>query len=330
MTPKSSMFDRLDPELIEPLAGFVELTGGGIDLHDIDGTRAMLAEMLAAVTADLPPTQGVATEDRDLPGSEGAPNVAVRIYQPIERPKRLPALLWIHGGGHVLGSVEEDDLVAAYFADSVQCVVVSVDYRLSPEHPFPSSLDDCYAALTWLATNCDELGVDPSRIAIGGVSAGGGLAAGLALLARDRSEVEVIFQLLVYPMLDDRNVEQSGDGVADTFVWTRENNLMGWEAYLARVPGGEAVSQYAAPARSDDLAGLPPAYIPVGELDLFVDENIEYGRRLIEAGVAAEIHVYPGGYHGFDIFGPDAVVSQRFTRDRDEALRRALHGIPRL
>jgi len=326
MKPKADMASRLDPELVEPLAGFLDLTGGGVDLHDAPAMRTVLADMFAAVTADVPPVNGVTSEDHHLPAEDGAPDVLVRVYRPVAGPESAPALLWIHGGGYVLGSIEEDDPMASHLAESIPCVVVSVEYRLSPEHPFPCSLDDCYTALTWLATNSNQLGIDDTRIAIGGVSAGGGLAAGLALLARDRGEVDVVFQLLVYPMLDDCNVDQTGDGLVDSFVWTRENNFMGWEAYLGRTPGGEGVSPYASAARSDDLAGLPPAYIPVGELDLFLNENIDYGRRLIEAGVAAEIHVYPGAYHGFDLLGPEAAVSQQSARDRDEALRRALHG----
>lgn len=317
---------RIDPELVEPLEGFMELTDGGIDLHDIEGTRVMLASMVETVTAELPPTDGITFKDREVPGPDGSPDVVVRVYEPADRSGDLPALLWIHGGGHVLGSIEEDDLTAKHLAKSASCVVVSVGYRLSPEDPFPASVEDCYAALKWLFSHCKELGVDESRIAIGGVSAGGGLAAGLALVSRDRGEVDVIFQLLIYPMLDDRNVDQASDDVPDTFVWTRENNLMGWNAYLGDSANRVDTSPYAAPSRAVDLAGLPPAYIPVGDLDLFLDENIEYARRLLDAGVATDLHVYPGGYHGFDLFGPDAAVSQRFVRDRDDALRRALHG----
>ena len=151
------------------------------------------------------------------------------------------------------------------------------------------------------------------------------MAAGLALLTRDRAEVELAFQLLIYPMIDDRNVAPASGTLPDTFVWTRENNLMGWRAYLGREPGGADVSPYAAAARADDLAGLPPAYIPVGDLDLFLDENTEYAQRLLAAGVPTELHIYPGGYHGFNGFAPDADIAQRFNNERDEALRRILH-----
>ncbi len=318
-----NMTDRLDPELAAPLETFLHLTGGGLNLHDIPATRRTMEEMAEAQMAKAPPITGIATADRQVPGPDG--EVFVRLYQPTERPDTLPALLWIHGGGYVLGSVERDDFLAAHLAKVAQCVVASVEYRLAPEHPFPAPVEDCYAALKWLATHTGELGVEPSRIAIGGASAGGGLAAGLALLTRDRAEVELAFQLLIYPMIDDRNVAPASDTLPDTFVWTRENNLMGWRAYLGREPGGADVSPYAAAARADDLAGLPPAYIPVGDLDLFLDENIEYAQRLLAAGVPTELHVYPGGYHGFNGFDPGAEIAQRFNNERDEALRRILH-----
>jgi len=237
----------------------------------------------------------------------------------------LPALLWIHGGGYVLGSVERDDLLAKHLARVGQCVVASVEYRLAPEHPFPAPVEDCYAALKWLSAQSAELGVHTSRIAIGGASAGGGLAAGLALLTRDRAEVEVAFQLLIYPMIDDRNIAPASETVPDTFVWTRENNRMGWRAYLGREPGGADVSPYAAAARATDLTGLPPAYIPVGDLDLFLDENITYAQRLLAASVPTELHVYPGAFHGFNGFVPSAEISRRFNADRDTALKRMLH-----
>ncbi len=177
-----------------------------------------------------------------------------------------------------------------------------------------------------MADNASEFDVDPARIAIGGASAGGGLAACLALLARDRGEVNIAFQLLIYPMLDDRNVEQASADVPDTLLWNRENNLIGWRSYLGDTFGSDDVSPYAAAFRATNLAGLPPAYIPVGDLDLFLHEDIDFAQRLMQAGVPTELHVYPGGYHGFDGVAPTANIVQRFIGDRDDALRRALHG----
>lgn len=318
-----NMKDRLDPELAGPLEAFLSLTGGGLDLYDIPATRKRMDELTAAQVAKMPAIEGIATADRQVPGPDG--DVFVRIYQPTDRPATLPALVWIHGGGYVLGSVERDDLLAEHLAKVAQCLVVSVEYRIAPEYPSPAAVEDCYAALKWLATHTSELGVDLSRIAIGGASAGGGVAAGLALLTRDRAEVELAFQLLIYPMIDDRNVAPASETRPDTYVWTRENNLMGWRAYLGCEPGGEGVSPYAAASRATDLSGLPPAYIPVGDLDLFLDENIEYAQRLLAAGVPTELHVYQGGYHGFNGIAPGADVAQRFNKGRDNALKRALH-----
>ncbi len=317
-----NMKDRLDPELAAPLETFLNLTGGGLNLHDIPATRKRMDEMAAAQMAKMPAIEGIASMDRHVPGTDG--DVFVRIYQPTDRPATLPALVWIHGGGYVLGSVERDDLLATHLAKVAQCLVVSVEYRIAPEYPSPAAVEDCYAALKWLATHTSELGVELSRIAIGGASAGGGVAAGLALLTRDRAEVELAFQLLIYPMIDDRNVAPASETRPDTYVWTRENNRMGWRAYLGREPGGEDVSPYAAASRATDLSGLPPAYIPVGELDLFLNENIEYAQRLLAAGVPTELHVYPGAYHGFNGIAPRADIAQRFNNGRDNALKRML------
>jgi acetyl esterase/lipase len=319
------MRNMIDPELVAPLENLLSMPGGGPNLRDIPMMRAMMNQMIAAMTAMAPAIEGVITEDRQVPGPEDAGGVGVRMYQPADRPDTLPALLWIHGGGYVGGTVDVDDLWAKNLAKSAQCVIVSVDYRLAPEHPFPAPLEDCYAALKWLSNNSDELGVKKSRIAIGGASSGGGLAAGLALLARDRAEVEVAFQLLIYPMIDDQNIIPASETTPDTFVWSREDNLIGWRSYLGREPGGEDLSYYASATRATNLAGLPPAYIAVGQLDLFLNESIDYAQRLLEAGVPAELHVYPGVYHGFDAFAPMADVSQRFANERDNVLRRVLH-----
>lgn len=319
------MTSRLDPELVAPLEDFLNLTGGGLDLHDIPAARVMANQRFAVMKAEATKVEGVTTEDRQVPGPEGAADVAVRIYQPTDRSDTLPALLWIHGGGYVLGSIETGDLRARQLAKAVPCVAVAVEYRLAPEHPFPAPLEDCYAALKWLSSHCDGLGVEKSRIAIGGISAGGGLAASLALLARDRNEVKVAFQLLIYPMIDDRNTTAASEAVPDTSPWTREHNLIGWRSYLGREPGGEDVSPFAAASRATDLTGLPPAYLSVGELDLFLNENIEYAQRLLGAGVPTELHVYPGACHGFDGFAPPANISQRFNAEIDKVLRRVLH-----
>ncbi|NJM08151.1 alpha/beta hydrolase, partial [Candidatus Gracilibacteria bacterium] len=293
---------------------------------DIPATRLILDQMNTAVRAQLPPDNSIVSEDRLVPGPDDAPAVPIRIYQPAERPSVLPALLWIHGGGYVLGNVDGDDLLIRSLVRSVNCVIVAVDYRLAPEHPFPAPLEDCYAALKWLAANTAELGVNPERIAIGGASAGGGLTAGLALLTRDRGAIKLVFQLPIYPMVDDTNLAQPSAELPDTLLWTRASNVIGWRSYLGQEPGGADVSPYAAPLRAEDLRGLPPTCIQVGTLDLFLAEDIAYAQRLIAADVPTELHVYPGAFHGFDVFAPTAAVSQQFIADRDAALRRALHG----
>jgi len=318
--------NNIDDELVAPLENFLNLTNGGLNLNDIASTRAIMEHSAAATKASMPAVEGVSVNDLKIPGPEAADDVAVRVYEPVNRDATLPALLWIHGGGYVLGSIEGDDVMARQWARDLQCVVVSVEYRLAPEHPFPAPLDDCYAALKWLAKQEKALNIDTSRIVIGGASAGGGLAAGLALMARDRAEVDVAYQLLIYPMIDDKNLTQVSDSTPDTFVWTRESNLLGWRCYLGAEPGGDDVSPYAAAYRASDLTGLPPAFVSVGDQDLFISEDIEYAHRLVRAGVATELHVYPGGYHAFNGFAPSADISKRFNSDRDAALKRALHG----
>lgn len=315
-----------DPELAAGLAMFEQLIPGGITLDDIPATRAFLGAFNAAMATQVPDIPGVATSDHYAPGPDGAPDVMVRIYQPETRTDVLPALLWIHGGGYVLGDVASDDLKAKGLALALNCVVASVEYRLAPEHPYPAPLEDCYAALKWLSANADQFGVNPGRIAIGGASAGGGLAAGLGLLARDRGEVPVCYQLLIYPMIDDSNVAQAAPDVPDAPLWTRANNLVGWRSYLAQEPGGDGIPYYAAPIRAEDVAGLPPTYIGVGTPDLFRDEDITYAQRLMKAGVKTELHVYADGFHGFDGFAAEADAAQRFMGEQVKLLARVLHS----
>lgn len=285
--------------------------------------RAMLEEMSAQMVPNLPAFPDIAVSERFVPGPEGAPDVRVLVYLPTTVQAPLPALLWIHGGGYVIGSADGDDAGVKSMVSAVGCAAVSVDYRLAPETPHPGPVEDCYAALRWLYTHAGELGVDPARIAAGGASAGGGLAAALALLARDRGEVPLSFQLLIFPMLDDRTVTASDPNpYVGEFLWTAESNRFGWRALLGQEPGGPDVSPYAAAARAEHVEGLPPTFIAVGALDLFLEEDLEYARRLMRAGVPTELHVYPGAYHGFPIV-PGAWMSQNLERDQLAALKRA-------
>lgn len=318
------MFARLDPELVEPLSGVLEAMGGGLDLNDIAGMRAMLQGMTAAIKEEAPPVEGVESEDRSAPGTNGAADVDLRIYRPAGATGNLPGLLWMHGGGFALGDIELDDLMAAQMAKDVGCTVVSVDYRLAPEDPYPAAIDDCYSALEYIAGNASDLGIREERIAVGGASAGGGLAAGLALLSRDRGQIPIAFQLLIYPAINDCNTAPADEDNPDTLFWNRANNILAWNYYLNGKAGDADVPAYAAPFRAENLSGLPPAYIPVGELDLFVEDNSRYAQRLIAASVPTELHIYPGAFHAFDVFAPMSSVSQRFLEDRNTILRRAL------
>ncbi|QKE84495.1 alpha/beta hydrolase [Arthrobacter sp. NEB 688] len=263
------------------------------------------------------PVDGVTVTPHAVPGGRD-----VLVYDVPGRTDRTGVLLWIHGGGLVMGTPEVDHLTCSRMARELGIVVVSVRYRLAPEHPFPAGLDDCAAALRWLVASCDELGVDDRRIAVGGGSAGGGLAASLAQRATDEG-IRLAFQSLVFPMLDDRTVLRRDHRGRGRLVWTPRSNRWAWAAYLGRRPALGASRQYAAAARREDLTGLPPAWIGVGDLDLFHDEDLEYARRLREAGVAVQLHVQPGMPHGIDVAG-DGPATRAFVGSWFEALRAAL------
>jgi acetyl esterase/lipase len=242
---------------------------------------------------------------------DDAGHVRVRIIAPRSEGTPRPALLWIHGGGYVLGSARQDDELCARFAERLDAVVVSVDYRLAPEHHYPTPLDDCFAAFEFLHRNAGELGIDPARVVIGGQSAGGGLAAALTLLVHDRKRPAPALQLLVYPMLDDRTVLKNVDGRLHR-MWNQKSNAYGWRSYLGRAPGSPEITDHAAPARRESFVGLPPAWIGVGTLDLFHEEDLAYAARLREAGVPTSVEIVEGAFHGFDAVMPKRPVSERF------------------
>lgn len=247
-----------------------------------------------------------------------AGSVPLRLYQPAQPGQRGGALLWIHGGGYVLGTAARDDPICRQFAAEAGVLVASVEYRLAPEHPFPAPLDDCYAALKWLAARPD---VDPARIAIGGSSAGGGLAAALTILAHERGEVPVAFQLLVYPMLDDRTAARDDLDESRFRMWNNKSNRVGWQAYTGREPGRDEIPPLAAPARYEDLSGLPAAWVGVGTLDLFFDEDLAFTERLRAAGVDCEFVAVPGAFHGFDYVVRHSRVALDFRASQVRALR---------
>tara|TARA_Y100000768_G_scaffold65060_1_gene45096 strand:- start:1107 stop:2063 length:957 start_codon:yes stop_codon:yes gene_type:complete len=315
------------------------MTGRKIDLEaEIDATHKEILDMFpkdllklddipalrAAIKSepvDFP--ENVLVEDVMIPGLNNDPDVKVRLYKPIDLAKESPCLLWMHPGGMTIGDANMEDLTSAQRAVDHSCLVASVDYRLAPENPYPSAPDDCYAALLWFANNASELGISSSRIAIGGASAGAGLAASTSLRARDESGPEIVFQLLTYPMLDHRNTNPSSYGVMDDFrVWNRKANLISWEAYLGDLTD---IPTYASPSLEVNLSNLPPTMISVGALDNFVDECIDFAQRLMQAGVRTDLRVYGGAFHGSVGFVSHSPISIEWAKAENDALHRALY-----
>jgi acetyl esterase/lipase len=296
----------MDPELEAFIALFPPA-----ELSDPVAARKNLAELAAAAPA--PDTTGMEIQDRTLPAD---PDVPVRIYRPHHAQG---AIVWLHGGGFVMGDLDTEHPWATRAADGSGAVVIAVGYRRAPEHRFPAALDDAYAALTWTAEHATELDIDPTRIAVGGHSAGAGIAAAMALRARDQQGPPIRFQLLNQPELDDRQETWSARQFTDTPWMTRDKLAATWRHYL----GSEPASAYAAPARAADLAGLPPAYIATAEFDPLRDEGITYALRLLQAGVPVELHQWPGTFHGSQAI-LSAEISQRQIAELGAALRRAL------
>jgi acetyl esterase/lipase len=287
-------------------------------------------ELMASLQAFRPEAVAGASQmmqgwvKRTIPGSNGAPSIGLYILNDKKDGAGRPAILHMHGGGFTMGSPVMSMRQLATLGDALDCVIVSVDYRLAPKTPFRGSVEDNYAALSWLYHNTANLGVDPGRIAVMGESAGGGHAALLAITARDRGEIPVLYQVLIYPMLDDRTGStQKVSPSQGTMIWTAEQNRAGWTAFLGVPAGSAGVPVGAVPARVGDLRKLPPAYIAVGALDLFLDEDMRYGQRLIAGGVPVELHVIPGAFHGFDFVAPEAKLTKRHIASVTDALRRA-------
>lgn len=273
----------------------------------------------------LPNVDGVEIRDVMIPVDHAGTQRRLRLYRPTGSAGSRPAMLWIHGGGFIIGTPEQDEAHSLELCQRLGMVVAAIDYRLAPEHSYPVPMEDCYAALEWLYANSDDLQIDRARITVGGNSAGAGLAAGLALLAHDRGKVPLAFQLLIYPMLDDRTALRTDVDDKRLRLWTSKSNRFGWSAYLGQEPGGGGdVPEYAAPARRRDLSGLPPAWIGVGTCDLFHDEDIAYARRLEEAGVPCTLKIVEGAFHGFEFAGLGTQVVQDFRQDYFAALGRAL------
>ncbi|MEU7814561.1 alpha/beta hydrolase [Pseudonocardia sp. NPDC049154] len=297
-----------------------------LDVSDLPAARAVLTDLRAQLPA--PDETGVTVTEVLVPGPEGAPDVPLRIYRPDE-PAGPAGVFDVHGGGFIMGDLDGSHAGNIAIARDVGAVLVTVDYRLAPEHPFPAGLEDCYAGLVWFAEHAEEFGVDPDRIAIHGISAGGGLCAALAMLARDRGGPAIAFQYLGVPEVDDRLETPSMRAFTDTPIWNRPNAVVSWDSYLGEgVRGTDAVPPYAAPARATDLSGLPPAYVSVMAFDPLRDEGIAYALALQTAGVPVELHLFPGTFHGSSLI-EDATISKREAAERVAVLRQALE-LPRL
>jgi len=309
-----------DPELAGVLASFG------------DGPPTITPGMIATIRQIMPATDPdevigdlpIRYTDRTIPGPSGAPDLTVSI---VERPDRTPggpAVYYIHGGGMILGDRWFGTGPVMNWVTDLDTVLVTVEYRLAPEHPYPAPLDDCYAGLLWLAGTNGELGYDPGKLVLAGASAGGGLAAGTALRSRDEGGPALAGQVLIYPMLDDRNETVSSYQIDGFGRWDRGSNETGWDAYLGVLRASSQVPAYAAPARAADLSGLPPTFIDAGSAEVFRDEDVTYASRIWAAGGDCELHVWPGGFHAFDMAAPQARLSREMIAARAGWLRRTL------
>lgn len=284
-------------------------------------TRPLLKQLSAARTNDA---TGIRVTTHHVPRSAGEPATPLLVCERIGSSGARPVLFWMHGGGYVLGTPHQDMTFIERLLARFDIVVATVDYRLAPDHPYPAPLDDCHAALSWLVDNAEDLGVDTTRVMIGGQSAGGGLAAALVQRTVDQGPVKPIFQVLVYPMLDAMTVARKDDGGTGNFIWTSSSNRYGWQSYLGSDPTSGNYPSYAVSAARTDLSGLQPAWLGVGTLDLFHAEDVAYVRRLKQAGVDCELYEVDGAYHAFNVLCPDSEPTKRFNESMFAAMERAL------
>jgi acetyl esterase/lipase len=293
--------------------------------NDIKKARGAYAQFVAPSFELADQIKDVICEKIVISSSTNDAELNLYVYTPSGKEEPLPVLYWIHGGGLVIGGAKMDELLLKTTAKVVGCKVVSVEYRLTPDVQFPIPLEDCYDGLKYVFDNHKKLNINPQKVALGGQSAGGGLAAALAQLVRDRKKIPfpIIFQSLIYPMLDDRNTKALEENEEDHYLWNKSANIYGWTSYLGIEPGTNKTPKYASAARMDDLKDLPPTMILVGEIDLFCLESIDYGSRLIASGVSTELHVYPGAYHGSEGMNPDTYVSQQHNMKFFSGLQRA-------
>lgn len=312
----------VDAELEPALSSFLATGPQPITLESIAAVRAAEVTM---VTDEVLGRAGLTMRDVFVPGHGGV-EICLGIVSSQTRDPRStgPGIYYMHGGGTILGDRRTGLDSLFDWIHRHNAVVISVDYRLAPEHPDPTPVEDCYAGLVWTAAHAHELGIDPERLLLVGKSAGGGLAAGVALLARDRGGPALHGQLLVYPMLDDRGTTTSTLQFEDRVTWTRSDSDTSWKALLGERRGTDLVSVYSAPARATDLRGLPPTFIECGSCDVFRDEDVAYATALWASGVSAELHIWPGGYHGYEKYAPFAPISRQTIAARDAWVARLL------
>lgn len=314
-----------DPELAAPLAAIQEvISPGSLSADAVALARQDSSAMPTPTLEELSLGGTYVVEDRQVPGPAGAPDVGLLICLPAGAAGPVPAIYHTHGGGMVMGNNRHGVVELLHQVVDLRAAVVSVEYRLAPETPHPGPVEDCFAGLVWTAEHAEELGIDADRIMIAGGSAGGGLAAAVALMARDRGGPALCAQMLMIPMLDDRNTTPSAVQMAGRGVWDREDNRFGWTALLGDAVGGPDVSLYAAPARATDLSGLPPTFIDVGSAETFRDEAVSYASRIWQAGGQAELHVWPGGFHGYYAMLPQAALSRASIAVQRNWLHRVL------
>jgi len=318
-----------DPELLPAISAMAAAGSPAFTLEMIPAIRRAPSAFPVPSVEDMRRGGAFEVTERLVPGPPGAPDVSLLICRPTGVTAPVPCLYFIHGGGMMLGDNRSGGTLGALeHAEKLGAALVSVEYRLAPETPHPGPVEDCYAGLTWTVGHAEELGIDTGRLIVGGASAGGGLAAAVALLARDRGGPPLRGQMLICPMLDDRNDTPSSRQMTGLGVWDHAANEVGWTALLGDARGGPDVSPYAAPARAADLSGLPPAFIDVGSAETFRDEDVAYASRIWQAGGDAELHVWPGGFHGFAGLVPDAAISKAAVAAQLTWLRRLLTAQP--
>ena len=316
------MKSRVNPELLTGLEAFQDLD---LQPENMQAIREAMAQMSLPAKVD----ESISLKEKMIAGPDNNP-IRLRIYRPESNNESLPVLLWIHGGGYIIGTADDDDDLCMRFVKEAECAVISVDYRLAPENPYPAPLEDCYAALKWIADNAMTLNIDPNRIGVAGASAGGGLTAALTLLARDRQYPSICFQAPLYPMIDDRNNTPSANEIKEGMIWNQKTNEAGWKMYLGNLYGTNDIPAYAAPARAENYGNLPYTYTCVGQLDPFRSETLTYITKLAEAGVDVEFHLYPGAYHGFEGLNPDADIAVHAVSEYLQAVKKGFHRVSKV